>query len=92
MQNKGAIVSMQETTLCDHIPRLSGKVVTNTKCWVPLEPNHSSMATFSNLKAGKIEVEGIDWLHMGFLHTWEAILGTRSTEEEWEKVWPETES
>ena len=51
---------MQETTLCDHIPRLSGKVVTYTKCWVPLEPNHSSMATFSNLKAGKIEVEGID--------------------------------
>ena len=40
-------------TLCDHVSGLSGKVVTNSQCWVALEPNHSSVATFSNLKAGK---------------------------------------
>ena len=41
------------TTLCDHVPRLPGEVISNTESWISFESDHNSVAAFSNFEAGK---------------------------------------
>ena len=79
-------------TLCDHIPGLSCKVISNPKCWVALEPNHSSMATFSNLKAGKeTQINNYPLLFSHYVfRTWVVIQERQSIEGAWERVGPGT--
>ena len=40
-------------TLCDHVPRLPGEVISNTESWISFETDHNSVAAFSNFEAGK---------------------------------------